>query len=62
MLRSCKWLTHVSKSTTFTYKWVNRVGSLNVESMNNIFNLRDTEVDICIMLINERELLALTIV
>jgi len=40
---------------------VNRVGSQNAESMNNIFNIRDTEVDICIMLINERELLALTI-
>ena len=54
------WFTN--KSTTPAYKWVNRVGSQNAESMYNIFNIRDTEVDICIMLINERELLALTIV
>jgi hypothetical protein len=45
MLRSLKWIRN--KSTTLAYKCVNRVGPQNAESMNNIFNIRDTEVDIC---------------
>ena len=57
MLRSLKWLRN--KSTTLAYKCVNRVGPQNAESMNNIFNIRDTEVDICIMLVKRKRAVGL---
>jgi Mg2+/Co2+ transporter CorB len=38
---------------------VNRVGSQNTESINNIFNIRDIEVDIDIMLVKRKRAVGL---
>ena len=54
MMRSCKCFPHVSEMLTLTYNRANSViinNAIILNSIHNIFNLRDTEVAICIILV-----------
>ena len=54
MMWSCKCFPHASKMPTLTYNWAERViieNALILKIMHKIFNLRDTEVVKCIILV-----------
>ena len=57
MRRSCKCFPHVNKILTHTYNRANSVlfkNTITLKMMHDIFNLHDTEVIICIILVLER--------
>ena len=57
MRRSCKCCPHVNKILTHTYNRANSVlfkNTITLKMMHDIFNLHDTEVIICIILVLER--------
>ena len=54
MIRSCTCFPRVSKMSTLRYNWANSVivkNAMTMSIIHNIFNFRDTEVVICIILV-----------